>query len=410
MAGTLTNLLSPVTQTFPPLRTPNSKPHNRAFGSSLISRKRRSIAIIKNHNQGNADQPSRKSSFRTFSVLAETVLSFSSSNILPLALIGGVVLGLINPGPGCLAHRYQLSKVSTFGIFIISGLTLSSEDIGAAAEAWPVGLFGLASILLFTPNLSRFILQLHLQPQEFITGLALFSCMPTTLSSGVSLTRLAGGNSALALAMTVTASSLAILIVPFSISKLIASGLGASVPAEKLFRRLIFTLLIPLILGKAFRESFKGLADFADNNRKLLSVLSVVLLSWVPWIQVSRSRSLLLMIKPTTFLIVLMMGICFHLILLGFNAVSIQCLCAVSGGSKSIFAKKENSTALLLVASQKALPVLVAVVDQLGSTFGESGLLILPCVAGHLIQIIMDSFIVSFWNKKETLNGDTEVP
>ncbi|KAI3796755.1 hypothetical protein L1987_39439 [Smallanthus sonchifolius] len=55
-----------------------------------------------------------------------------------------------------------------------AGLTLRSEDISAAAEAWPVGLFGLVSILLFTPNLSRIILQLHLQPQEFVTGVALF--------------------------------------------------------------------------------------------------------------------------------------------------------------------------------------------------------------------------------------------
>lgn len=115
------------------------------------------------------------------------------------------------------------------------------------------------------------------------------------------------------------------------------------------------------------------------------------------------------MVKPTAFLVVVMMGMLLHLILLGFNAISIQCLCAVSGGHKSIFAKKENSTALLIVASQKALPVLVAVVDQLGDTFGESGLLIIPCVAAHLIQIITDSFLVSFWNKKEQLLNNTNV-
>ncbi|KAL9997592.1 putative sodium bile acid cotransporter, sodium/solute symporter superfamily [Helianthus debilis subsp. tardiflorus] len=494
MAGTvqtLTNLLNPVPGTFH-LRSLNSKSNKHSFNvinNSLILTKARSITptlIIRNHTNsdqvpsflscllfsleqflhfkfnlnlcmwfqihgnGGADLPARKSGILRFSVVVEPLFSFASNNFLPLALVGGVALGLANPVPGCIAHRYQLSKVSAFGIFIISGkklrvlarLTLRSEDISAAAEAWPVGLFGLVSILLLTPNLSRIILQLHLQPQEFVTGLALFSCMPTTLSSGVALTRLAGGNAALALAMTVTSSLLAIIILPFSISNLIACGLGATVPTGKLFRRLIFTLLIPLILGKAFRESFKDLADFADNNRKLLSVLSVLLLSLVPWIQVSRSRPLLLMVKPAAFLVVVIMGmygflflffffffsessthsfffsflahrgayfvsfletlqenqICYastnfniyrllHVILLGFNAISIRCLCALSGGSKSIFAKKENSTALLLVASQKALPVLVAVVDQLGCTFGESGLLIIPCIAAHLNQV-----------------------
>lgn len=41
-----------------------------------------------------------------------------------------------------------------------------------------------------------------------------------------------------------------------------------------------------------------------------------------------------------------------HLILLAFNALSIQGLSAISGGRKSVFAKRENASALLIVASQ----------------------------------------------------------
>lgn len=37
------------------------------------------------------------------------------------ALVSGVVLGFANPSLGCLADRYYVSKVSTFGIFLISG-------------------------------------------------------------------------------------------------------------------------------------------------------------------------------------------------------------------------------------------------------------------------------------------------
>ncbi|KAL8257853.1 hypothetical protein R6Q59_029894 [Mikania micrantha] len=422
MEGTLLTILnlSPVTGISPSRsRTRKFNPSqlifsgNRSFGAniskSLLPREFRSVIgtiAIRNstssdQGDGGLNQPGEHLRPSKFSVSAEPLLNFVASNFLPLALIGGVALGLANPSLGCFAHRYHVSKFSAFGIFFISGLTLRSEEIGAAAEAWPVGLYGLASILLFTPFFSRIILLLHLQPQEFVTGLALFCCMPTTLSSGVALTRLAGGNSALALAMTVISSLLGILIVPFSISKLIAGGVGASVPADQLFKSLVVTLLIPLIFGKVLRESFKGVADFADSNRKLLSNLNALLLSLVPWIQVSRSRPLLLAVEPAVFLVAVVMGALLHLILLTFNALSIQILCSVSGGSKSVFAKKENACALLLVASQKTLPVLIAVVEQLGGIFGESGLLVLPCVAAHLNQIIMDSFFVSFWNKKE---------
>ncbi|XP_030526711.1 probable sodium/metabolite cotransporter BASS4, chloroplastic [Rhodamnia argentea] len=334
---------------------------------------------------------------------------FVADNFLPLALIGGVALGLANPSLGCLADRYYLSKFSTFGIFIISGLTLRSREIGAAAEAWPVGMFGLGSILLFTPYFSKLILQIQLQPQEFVTGLAIFSCMPTTLSSGVALTQLAGGNSALALAMTVISNLLGILIVPFSLSKLIADGVGVTVPTKQLFKSLVLTLLFPLILGKILRESFRGLADFVDNNQKLFSRISAVFLSLVPWIQVSRSRSLLLMVQPEIFLVAIGMGIVLHIFLLAFNAFAIQCLSMVTGGGQSVFGKKENANAALLVASQKTLPVMVAVVEQLGGAFGESGLLVLPCVAAHLIQIIMDSFLVNFWLRKDAASNGLKV-
>ncbi|KAK4756103.1 hypothetical protein SAY87_009860 [Trapa incisa] len=337
---------------------------------------------------------------------SKPLLSFAANNFLPLALIGGVALGLANPSLGCLADKYYLSKFSTFGIFVISGLTLRSGEVGAAAEAWPVGVFGLVSILFFTPYFSKLILQIQLQPREFVSGLAIFSCMPTTLSSGVALTQLAGANSALALAMTVISNLLGILIVPFSISKLIADGIGVTVPTEQLFRSLILTLLLPLILGKILRESIGGLSEFVDARKKLFSKISAIFLSLVPWIQVSRSSALLLMVKPTVFLVAIVMGIALHLLLLAFNAIAIKCLSTILGGNPSVFAKKENAIAALLVASQKTLPVMVAVVEQLGGSFGESGLLVLPCVAAHLIQIIIDSFLVNFWLRRDLTADD----
>ncbi|KAG8390770.1 hypothetical protein BUALT_Bualt01G0118000 [Buddleja alternifolia] len=359
----------------------------------------RSIRASAESRQANGDAENRLPQLSS-SNWTKPLVKFAADNFLPLALVSGVMLGLANPSLGLLADTYYLSKFSTFGIFIISGLTLRSDEIGAAAEAWPVGLFGLASILFFTPLFSKIILLLKLQPQEFVTGLAIFSCLPTTLSSGVALTRLAGGNSALALAMTVISNLLGILIIPFSISKFIGAGVGVSVPTERLLRSLVLTLLVPLILGKVAREFSKGVADFADGNRKLLAVTSAIFLSFVPWIQVSRSRSLLLMVKPAIFLAAVVMGAVLHAVLLAFNALAIQTLSSVSRGGKSPFVKKENASALLLVASQKTLPVMVAVVEQLGGALGESALLVLPCVAAHLNQIIIDSFLVSLWKQK----------
>ncbi|AQK71494.1 putative sodium/metabolite cotransporter BASS4 chloroplastic [Zea mays] len=321
------------------------------------------------------------------------LLGFVRSNFLPLALIGGIILGLLDPTLGCLAHKYSLSKYSTFGIFVIS-----------------VPILLLGSILLFTPFLAQFIMQVQFFPPEFITGLAMFCCMPTTLSSGVTLTQLVGGNSALALAMTVASNLLGIIIVPLSLAKYISNGVGVSLPTEQLFKSLVTSLLIPLIIGKVARETSKGIADFVDGNRQGFSVASAVLLSLVPWIQVSRSRPLILSVQVKSFAVAVTIGVyvyhlslpqLLHLALLAFNAAMLAILSRLEQKGESVFAKKEYARAVILVASQKTLPVLVAVVEQLGGAFGESGFLVIPCVAAHINQIIIDSIIVNWWRQKD---------
>uniref|UniRef100_A0A453EH32 Sodium/metabolite cotransporter BASS4, chloroplastic n=1 Tax=Aegilops tauschii subsp. strangulata TaxID=200361 RepID=A0A453EH32_AEGTS len=311
--------------------------------------------------------------------------------------------------------------------FSCIGLTLRTKELGAALQAWPAGLFGLGSILLFTPFLAQFLVQIQFFPREFITGLAMFCCMPTTLSSGVTLTQLAGGNSALALAMTVISNLLGIMFVPLSLAKYIGTGAGVSLPTKELFRSLVNTLLVPLILGKVARETSKGaqdlisflkllslgkfliwtcipyvgIAEFVDGNRQGFSVLSAVLLSLVPWIQVSRSRSLLLSVKPKAFAIIVTIGVLLHLALLAFNATTLQVLSCLKQKEESVLTRKEYARAVILVASQKTLPVLVAVVEQLGGALGESGLLVIPCVAAHINQIIIDSILVNWWRQRD---------
>ncbi|KAG7947577.1 hypothetical protein I3843_14G102000 [Carya illinoinensis] len=361
------------------------------------------VRAIANSNQGNSDGSNHKKVLKSanISTFAKALFNFTLTNFLPIALISGVVLGFSNPTLGCLAHKYSLSKYSTCGIFFISGLKLRGGEFRAVAEAWPAGIFGLVSILLVSPLFSRLILQVQLTPQEFVTGLAIFSCMPTTLSSGVALTQLVGGNSALALAMTVISNLLAILTVPFWISNVFADGFGVSIPTGELFWSLIFTLLVPLVLGKVVRNMLKGLATYIDQNQRIFSMMSTVLLSLTPWMQVSKSRPLILMLKPKGFIEAMGMGILVHLTLLGFNAIAVKCMSAGFGGGESIFSKKENFRALLIVCSQKALLIVVAVVDQLSGVVGESGLLVLPCVVAHINQVMIDSVLVNFWLWKD---------
>lgn len=50
-----------------------------------------------------------------------------------------------------------------------------------------------------------------------------------------------------------------------------------------------------------------------------------------------------------------------------------------------------------LCVLQKTLPVMVAVVEQLGGALGEPGLLVLPCVAAHINQVLSSFWPYSFF-------------
>lgn len=93
------------------------------------------------------------------------------------------------PNAGIKAADAGLQQFTTFGIFVISGLNLKRGETSQALTAWASIIYGLATILLITPLLGFVALRLPLQPPELAFGLTIFCCMPTTLSTAVSLTQ-----------------------------------------------------------------------------------------------------------------------------------------------------------------------------------------------------------------------------
>merc|ERR1719174_1263156 len=66
--------------------------------------------------------------------------------------------------------------------------------------------------------------------------------------------------------------------------------------------------------------------------------------------------------------------------------------------------------AVFLLASQKTLPVAMAIISGLPEeSFGQAGLVALPCIFGHLSQLIIDSFLVDYWAKHPEGVAEAEV-
>lgn len=74
---------------------------------------------------------------------------------------------------------------------------------------------------------------------------------------------------------------------------------------------------------------------------------------------IHRALSQLFRCETSTYRLFLPCCSILHFTLLAFNALAIKILSSISGGSKSVFANKRNAVALLLVASQVKLEILI---------------------------------------------------
>jgi len=330
---------------------------------------------------------------------------FLASNFLPVGLVAATAAAVACQGPGLVFARIGLQRFTTAGIFIISGLSMRGGETAEATRAVGAIAYGLAAILLLTPLAAFLVLRMPVQPEALVLGLAVFLCMPTTLSSGISLTTLARGNTALALLLTVASNMLGVLSIPFVLSVVLGAGMGVRIPPWPMLLSLIRSVLLPVVLGVALRTFVPAVARACDANKARLSTLSTCLLITVPYTQVSTAVSKGISPGLVPLVQITAIAVAVHVVYLVTNAGA---LAALRVGGRDAEKARGVRRAVILVASQKTLPIAITVLQRMGAYLGESaGLSVIPCISAHLAQIIVDSFLVSHWNRQDALRASS---
>lgn len=93
----------------------------------------------------------------------------------------------------------------------------------------------------------------------------------------------AHGNTALALMLTVTTNVLAVFTVPFTVPLVIASAQNVNVDPADLLVKLVITILVPLLVGKALRELFPAVRRFVTAHKVGLGLLNNGSLICIVW-------------------------------------------------------------------------------------------------------------------------------
>lgn len=325
-------------------------------------------------------------------------------NHLLVFLATAFLIGLGLPQPGIelskpkiplgdLGDMRAVQFINVVLIFLISGFRLKTDAVVKALKQ-PAGLmYSWLLILLVTPCLGFLTVRLPLQPKEFSYGLTLFCCVPTTLTSGAALIAgCKGANRAseLALLVTISTNLMGCLTTPCFLG-IILQGADVTIDIGNLLVKLALSLLLPTFIGKAVQGTIPNGPKISKDYKTPLTVFSNFNLVFIVWQSVSRSQSTITSQPAGRIVACIACGVCLHLV---FWCINVGMFAAP--GLPDMHGRR----AVFLLASQKTLPVAMAIISGLPEeSFGQAGLVALPCIFGHLSQLIIDSFLVDAWAK-----------
>lgn len=223
--------------------------------------------------------------------------------------------------------------------------------------------------------------------KDFLTGLALFLCSPTTLSSGVVLVGEAKGNVTLALVLVVLSCTISILTEPLMLKTVFSatnSQVAFDVPG--MLKQLCFTILLPLVVGKLSISFIPPFKTFQNNHKLGFKLTSSLCLILCPWMKLSQSHSTLLSIDLKDMFFLLASAVISHLTYINYTNslfILIFILCFLI---KTPYAERK---AIIILGSEKTLPVALTVLEAFPDSLGVKGLLVLPMVFGHFSQVFL---------------------
>lgn len=296
-----------------------------------------------------------------------------------LVLITALILGyLLAEFCRPLAEMDWLKWIVVALTMFVMSLAISFASIKkAAGQFWaPIMAILLNTLLL---PLIAWPLSFCLSA-ELGYGLIVAAAAPCTLASAAVWTRRAGGNDAVAILVTIVTNALCFVTTPLWVFMLIDESAEAlkQVDFSSTIWKLLFLVVLPMGLGQMVRLA-KPVADWANDRKRALGVVAQLGILFVVLIGSVATGLRMQDSEPGNWweivgVVLITAGIHVVILLIGFGAAR------VSGFSRG------EQIAVGFAGSQKTLMVGLSIAMELGVS-------IIPIVAFHSVQLIIDTLI-----------------
>ena len=274
------------------------------------------------------------------------------------------------------------SKLAVVLIFLIQGWNLKFDRLRTIGKS-SYSLLRVQGLIFFGPLFIVLLFKYFgFLPEKWIAGFYFLAILPTTISSCVVYTAIAGGNSDVSLGHATLSNILAIFWVPIGWI-LLSAGSVAALPTQwitfggEVLPNLFLLVVLPCLVGYKIKKIFK-----TGHFRKLSSILQMVAFSCILMlVYLAMSKNIMMFGRDYFGLLIVE--------LLPFLIAFLICHTALSWWGNGVFSvDSEHRVAEFYCVGQKSLvmglPLLSLLQDQFNTPVD---LIACPLILYHFLQL-----------------------
>lgn len=297
---------------------------------------------------------------------------------LPLGILLAVIWALSAPQAGLFCKEYIGTPAMIVAIFLVSGMQVKFSELKIDRK-FVLALSGGAVFTLAGLSFCGWAMLNWISwDKALLAGLLVMLAAPPTLSSGIVMTQQSQGNMMLAIAITVLYNMAAIVTLPLVLGFLLNATSAGNVDSWKMFKQLVFTVLIPLFIGYGikkyiFRSWYHKLIDYIPLTATIMLSLAFF----------AAARTSILSIPLCLIFGVLLVALLFHL----FSMVMLW------GISKLLKMNTADSKAMIFCGASKSATMALAMVAiaNLDTTAA-----VVPCLLFYALQLFLDAMLANY--------------
>ena len=317
--------------------------------------------------------------------------SLKKPDPLIVLIILAVILAVIAPARGDFAETFgQLTNVAIAFLFFLYGARLSTQEALNGLKHWRLHLTILAFTFVVYP-----LIGIALRPltafisHDMYLGILFLTLVPSTVQSSVAFTSIAKGNVAGAIVSASTSNLVGVFITPSLVMLLMGTGGGVHIDTSA-FGEIALLLLAPFILGQLTR---RWVGKFAQSKAtKVVDRGSIAMVVYSAF-----SKGVVDGIWSSISIWELAFLVAFAAIFVAFM------LWLTKKVSEKLGFKRADAVAIEFCGSKKSLATGLPMASVIFASGGTSlGLLILPLMIYHQVQLMMCSWLASRYAQRAT--------